>query len=132
MYPGIQDVGRRLYSFHCCINAQTIHFGNDQKEIRRPLFLKQLSYELVLEELRRSCKTIGIPYALQQRLKKLKEDSAKQPDEESSLVESSNKNRRCLPCTAESGIRRLSIFECKHSKTVPCYNVNQKLHHIKL
>lgn len=102
------------------INSQIIYIGNGCKEMRRRLFIKQLSHELVLEELtRRSQKNSGIPFALQERLKKFRPHMQEERQLEAE-EEPVRKKRRCLPCTSETGTRRLSRYECKKCKKALC------------
>lgn len=100
------------------INSQIVHIGNGLKDIRRRLFLKELSHELVLGELvRRSQKQSGIPLPLQERLKRFRPNA---PEEDDENDEEPRKKRRCVPCTSETGIRRLSRYECQKCKISLC------------
>lgn len=66
------------------INIQVIYLGNNLKPLRRRLFLKQLSHELVIGEIsRRSIKTIGMPIVLQQRLKRFRPSTVEEEHEPS-------------------------------------------------
>ena len=93
------------------INSQVIYLGNRLGTIKRRIFLKMLSKELVAGKLnRRSVKTVGMPLQLQARLQKYRPPSR----EESESEEAENtpgpmaKRRRCSTCTRDSGRRRLS------------------------
>ena len=99
------------------INSQVIYLGNQLEPCRRRSFLKTLAHQLVLGELsRRSMKTVGIPTILQMRLKKyqptkdISEDSTSQ----------TRKRRRCSTCTAETGFRRMTNYECKKCHNAIC------------
>ena len=105
------------------INSQVVYLGNSLGTIKRRIFLKMLSKELVAGELtRRSVKTVGIPLQLQARLQKYFPPSR----EESESEEAENtpgpmaKRRRCSTCTRDSGRRRLSRYECKKCHIVLC------------
>jgi hypothetical protein len=55
------------------INAQIIYLSNGLQPMRRRLFLKQMSHELVIGEItRKSIKTVGMSIDLQQRLKRFR------------------------------------------------------------
>jgi len=99
------------------INSQVIYLGNNQKSLRRRIFLKTLAHELMLGELtRRSVKTVGMPTSLQNRLKRyrpvedLKENADPAP----------RKRRRCETCTTETGLRRLSNYQCIKCQNAIC------------
>jgi hypothetical protein len=51
------------------IIAQVIYLGNGLQPVRRRLFLKQMSHEVVIVEITRSIKSVGMPINLQKRLK---------------------------------------------------------------
>ena len=106
-----------------CINSQAIYQGNHLGTIKRRIFLKMLSKELVAGKLtRRRVKTVGMPLQLQARLQKYRPLSR----EESESEEAENnpelmaKRRRCPTCTRDSGRRRLSRYECKKCHTAHC------------
>ena len=105
------------------INSQVIYLGNRFGTIKRGIFLKMLSKELVAGELtRRSVKTVGMPLQLQARLQKYGPPSG----EESESKEAENtfgpmaKRRMCSTCTRDSGRRRLSRYEYKKCHTALC------------
>lgn len=101
------------------INSQIIYFGNGSEEIRRRQFLKKLSHELVLEHLtRRSQITSGIPFALQERLNRFRPRPPAEAQHEDD--EPLRKKRRCVPCTSETGLRRLSRYQCKKCQKSLC------------
>jgi hypothetical protein len=94
------------------INAQVICLGNGLQPMRRRLFLKQMSHELAIGEItRRSIKTVEMPIDLQQRLKRFRPCTDDKKEDESSPEPS--KRRICAKCTTETGIRKLSKYECK-------------------
>lgn len=63
------------------------------------MFIKQLSHELVTEELqRKSSKCIGISYTLQQRLKRFKQNSEEEAKKGSSDTEKSPNKMPSLYC----------------------------------
>lgn len=100
------------------INSQVIYLSNDLEPLRRRLFLKKLAHELTIEELRRrSMKTVGMPTGLQNRLKRFRPP----PDEEETITSPlPPKRKRCLPCTSETGLRRLTNHICKKCNTSIC------------
>nr|XP_047122928.1 piggyBac transposable element-derived protein 4-like [Hydra vulgaris] len=87
------------------INSQVIYIGNNLEKKRRRLFLKELSHELVLEHLqRRSMNTVGIPNSLHIRMQRFRP----RIEQEKSQSPPTSKRRRCVTCTLETGVRRLS------------------------
>ncbi|XP_049790133.1 piggyBac transposable element-derived protein 4-like [Schistocerca nitens] len=99
------------------INSQVIYLGNQLEKMRRRVYLKSLAHQLVLGELhRRSMKTIGIPSSLQSRLKRFIPTEGR----EESPPTSHPKRRRCITCTAETGRRRMSNYECKKCQSAIC------------
>jgi hypothetical protein len=97
------------------INAQVICLVNGLQPMRRRLFLKQMFHELVTGEItRRSIKTAEMPIDFQQRLKRFRPCRDEEKEDESSPGPS--KRRICAKCTTETGIRRLSKYECKKCK----------------
>ena len=92
------------------INSQVIYIGNNLEKKRRRLFLKELSHELVLEHLqRRSMNIVGIPFSLRIRMQRFRP----RIDQEKSQSPTTSKRRRCVTCTLETGVRRLSQYECR-------------------
>lgn len=99
------------------INSHVIYLGNNLEPMHRRLFLKRLSHELTIGELRRrSIKTIGIPTDLQNRLKRYRPSS--QEEEQTPTI--APKRRRCSTCTSATGLRRLTNHECKKCQTSLC------------
>lgn len=99
------------------INSQVLYLGNQLEAQRRRGFLKTLSHQLVLGELnRRSMKRTGIPNSLQMRLKRYR---PVEDDRESSPLPPP-KRRRCTTCSTETGMRRLSNYECKKCHDAIC------------
>lgn len=100
------------------INSQIIYVGNGFADLRRRMFIKQLSNELVLGQLaRRSLKSIGMPSNLQQKLKKFAPTQEQLNETQQQLPP---KRRRCETCTSETHHRRLSQYECKKCHTATC------------
>ena len=101
------------------INSQVIYLGNRLGTIKRRIFLKMLSKELVAGELTRlSVKTVGMPLQLQARLKKYRPPSrAESESEEAQNTPGPMAKRRCSTCTRDSGHRRLSRYECTKCHT---------------
>ena len=92
------------------INSQVIYIGNNLEKKRRRLFLKELSHELVLEHLqRRSMNIVGIPFSLRIRMQRFRP----RIDQEKSQSPTTSKRRGCVTCTLETGVRRLSQYECR-------------------
>lgn len=105
------------------INSQVIYLGNGLGTVRRRIFLKMLSKELVAGELaRRSVKTVGMPLHLQARLQKFRPSNGEQVESEGAgnTAGSMPKRRRCSPCTTGNGRRRLSRYECKKCHIALC------------
>lgn len=104
----------------CGINAQVIFLGNNQKQIRRRLFLKQLSEELVLPQLkRRSQLIIGMPLDLQHKLHRYRvHEELGNPEEQEAT--SGTKRKRCEDCTGPTNKRKLSKYSCNSCKKVIC------------
>jgi hypothetical protein len=76
-------------------------------------------HELVIGEItRRSIKTVEMPIDLQQRLKRFRPCTDEEKEDESSPGPS--KRSMCAKCTTETGIRRLSKYECKKCKKAIC------------
>ena len=105
------------------INSQVIYLGNYLGTIKRRIFLKMLSKELVAGKLtRRSVKAVGMPLQLQARLQKYRPPSREESENEEaeSTPGPMAKRRRCSTCTRDSGRRRLSRYECKKCHTALC------------
>ncbi|XP_069618531.1 piggyBac transposable element-derived protein 4-like [Ranitomeya imitator] len=99
------------------INSQVIYLSNELKQMRRRMYLKQLANELVSGELSlRSTKTVGMPLALQHRLKRYRPKDV--PEQTPTLPPS--KRRSCTTCSFVSGFRRLSKYDCKICKESIC------------
>lgn len=105
----------------CGINSQVIYFGNDQKVIRRKLFLKQLSHELVLPQLkRRSQLTIGMPLDLQHKLHRYRVHEEAESNTENQVATQGIKRKRCEDCTGPINKRKLTKYLCYSCKKVIC------------
>lgn len=103
------------------INSLITYLGNDLPPMRRRNFLKQLSHELTFPELqRKSMKKIGMPFSLQARLKRFCPPSAQTDEVEDAEGPQPSKRRRCEPCAAETGTRRLTKYNCIHCQKSIC------------
>ena len=101
------------------INSQVIHVQNGNEVNKRRLFLKELIRELVAEHMnRRTAQNRGIPLLLRQKLNKLIPGVAVQ-SEEPELSTSSNKRKRCVPCT-ENKRQRYTKYFCELRKQFLC------------
>ncbi|XP_067004451.2 piggyBac transposable element-derived protein 4-like [Anabrus simplex] len=99
-----------------CINSQVISIGNGLEALRRRIFLKTLSHQLVIVHLsRRSLNTSGMPTQLQLRLKSFLPQ--KERETSSSIPP---KRRKCGKCMAETGFRRMTNYECHNCHEPIC------------
>lgn len=97
------------------INAQVIYFGNGEDVVRRKVFLKKLSHELVLPQItRRSTSTSGIHRSLQDSLKRFRPEKEEEIQDDGA---SGSKRKRCQTCTTK---RRLTKYNCDHCKKPIC------------
>lgn len=104
----------------CGINSQVIFFGNDQKLIRRKVFLKQLSNELVLPQLkRRSQLSIGMPLDLQHKLHRYGAHDEIDNSERQEATQGM-KRKRCEDCTGPTNKRKLTKYSCNSCKKLIC------------
>lgn len=104
------------------INAQIIHMLNQNVKIRRRRFIRNLSDQLLSEQIRcRADITTGIHKPLHLKLQSLQKpkegNSSNDPDPDIQLV--GNKRKRCSSCYA-SKTTRLSKYYCKCCKTFLC------------
>ena len=84
------------------INSLIVYLGNDLQP-----FLRRLAHELIVPELmRRSLKKIGIPSSLQIHLRMFRPICDDDYGGKSSLPPP--KRHKCMACTVENGIRRLT------------------------
>lgn len=98
------------------INAQVIYFGNDHDVVRRKVFLKTLSHELVLPQIiRRSTNTSGIHKNLQDCLKRFRPEDNEENQDDNNDIE--RKRKRCQTCTTK---RRLTKYNCVQCKKPIC------------
>ncbi|XP_050510423.1 piggyBac transposable element-derived protein 4-like isoform X2 [Diabrotica virgifera virgifera] len=119
------------------INSHVIHIGNRSEFLKRRVFLKQLSHELVLGQLaRRSTNTIGLSLHFQRKLKRFCSPDVAPNEQNNEESQIPSKRRRCETCISETGLRRLSKYECKKCHNAiclshavfmcsPCYNGNE-------
>lgn len=97
------------------INAQVIYFGNDEDVVRRKVFLKKLSHELVLPQIsRRSASTSGIHRSLQDNLKRFRPQEEEENQDDNVV---GSKRKRCQTCTMK---RRLTKYNCENCKKPIC------------
>ena len=90
------------------INSQVISIGNQLEPLKRRIFLKSLSHQLVIGHLtRRSLDRSGMPIHLQIRLKRF---LPQEPPEKSPTPPP--KRRKCGSCVLETGHRRMTNYEC--------------------
>lgn len=102
------------------INGQCIHMLNKNVKIRRRMFLKNLSLQLIADQIkRRSEMTSGIHRPLHLRLHTLQhsEDASSSRNPELNVTDHTRK--RCSSCYA-SKTTRLSKYFCKNCKTFLC------------
>lgn len=93
------------------INSQVISIGNQLEALRRRIFLKTLAHQLVIGQLaRRSLSTSGMPFQLQNRLKRFLPYEECEKDTTSPTLPP--KRRKCGMCMFESGFRRMTNYEC--------------------